>query len=85
MTISKEKFESIICDEATKVSSDGWLCGDDPVIEFAYALIKRVEAESEVVAWGIEKEEQFFFGKKDKRPFAKAWKPYAALPLVEGD
>jgi hypothetical protein len=55
---------------------------DSYAIAFAHALIKAVEQEADVVAWGIENEEQFFFGKKDKRPFAKAWKPYLALPLV---
>jgi hypothetical protein len=79
--ISKERFEQLVihtCKDLGMPSSYSSYFSN-----FAHALIKAVEDESEVVAWGIESEEQFFFGKKDKRPFAKAWKPYLALPLVE--
>jgi hypothetical protein len=92
--ISKERFKQIVLglmDKADDAADEILMCKGEfhdnwhTVRDtwFAHALIKAVEAESEVVAWGIESEEQFFFGKKDKRPFAKAWKPYLALPLVE--
>lgn len=69
MTISKEKFESIICDEAQKVSPDGWLCGSDQVIEFAHALLKRVEAECEIAYY----EYRTWYGENTVNPGWGEW------------
>ncbi len=81
--ISKERFGQIALEVAVKLDCyDDYYFTRHDAIQFAHTLLKKVQAECEVVGYRFDKGP---VTKIDTWPHGGKWKKLIALPLVESE